>query len=148
MNKHADMVKVLNQFLSTTRTKNENLVDYITRFEKNYTEVKKMGETLSSTCLAILLLRQAQLGDTDSQIITINLEFDPKADNADQNFNKCKANMTKFQHSEIANHQAIVIQQKQSATFIASLENNEELDLDQAEYIRSFLSNLSARGGG
>ena len=30
MNKHADMVKVLNQFLNTTRAKNENLVDYIT----------------------------------------------------------------------------------------------------------------------
>ena len=78
MNKHADMVKVLNQFFNTTRTKNESLVDYITRFEKNYAEVKKMGESLSSTCRAILLLRQAQLEDVDSQIITVNLEFDPQ----------------------------------------------------------------------
>ena len=77
MNKHADMVKVLNQFLSTTRIKNENLVEYIARFEKNYAEVKKMGENLSPTCQAILLLRQAQLTDVDNQIITINLEFDP-----------------------------------------------------------------------
>lgn len=96
MNKHADMVKILNQFLNTTRAKNENLVDYITRFERNYAEVKKMGETLSPTCLSILLLRQAQLTDTDSQIITMNLEFDPKAENAEQNFNNCKANMKKF----------------------------------------------------
>ena len=103
VNKHADMVKVLNQFLNTTRARSENLVDYITRFERNYAEVKKLGETLSPTCLSILLLRQAQLTDTDSQIITMNLEFDPMANNAEQNFEKCKANMKKFQHNKIAN---------------------------------------------
>ena len=74
LNKHADMVKVLNNFLNTCREKGENLADFISRFEKNLAEVKKMGETLSETCLSILLLRQAQLTDTDSQIITINLE--------------------------------------------------------------------------
>ena len=45
MNKHADMVKILNQFLNTTRAKNENLIDYIARFKRNYAEVKKMGKT-------------------------------------------------------------------------------------------------------
>ena len=55
MNKHADMVKVLNQFFSTTRTKNESLIDYLARFEKSYADVKKTGESLSSTCRAILL---------------------------------------------------------------------------------------------
>ena len=43
MNKHADMVKVLNLFLNTTRSKSENLVEYITRFQRNYAEVKKLG---------------------------------------------------------------------------------------------------------
>ena len=107
VNKHVDMVKILNLFLNTTRARSENLVDYITRFERNYAEVKKLGETLSPTCLSILLLRQAQLTDTDSQIITMNLEFDPKAENADQNFEKCKAYMKKFQHNKTANQQAI-----------------------------------------
>ena len=40
VNKHVDMVKILNSFLNTTRTKGENLVDYITRFEGNYAEEK------------------------------------------------------------------------------------------------------------
>ena len=71
MNKHADMVEILNQFLNTTRTGTENFVDFITRFERNYAEVKKLGETFSPTCLESLLLRQAQLTDTDSQIITM-----------------------------------------------------------------------------
>ena len=39
MNKHADMVKVLNRFFSTTRMKNENLIDYIARFEKRQEKV-------------------------------------------------------------------------------------------------------------
>ena len=144
MNKHADMVKVLNQFLNTTRARNENLVDYITRFERNYAEVKKLGETLSPTCLSILLLRQAQLTDTDSQIITMNLEFDPKADNADQNFDNCKANMKKFQHNKIANKQAVDNQQKQSATstFIASL--NDDHNPEQMESIKTSLGNTPA----
>ena len=107
MNKHADMVKVLNLFLNTTRSKNENLVEYITRFERNYAEVKKLGESLSPTCLSVLLLRQAQLTDTDNQIITMNLEFDPKANNADQNFENCKVSMRKLQYNKIASHQVI-----------------------------------------
>ena len=130
VNKHVDMVKILNSFLNTTRTNGENLVDYITRFERNYAEVKKLGETFSPTCLAILLLRQAQLTDTDSQIITMNLEFDPKAQDADQNFDKCKAHIKKFQHNKTANQQAIGNQQKQSitSTFIASLDDNEDFN--------------------
>ena len=149
MNKHADMVKVLNQFLNTTRSRGENLVDYISRFERNYAEVKKLGETFSPTCLSILLLRQAQLTDTDSQIITMNLEFDPKASNAQDNFDNCKANMKKFQHNKIANHQVIGNQPKQSATstFIASLDSGEDFDQEQADSIKTFLGSISARGG-
>ena len=51
--------------------------------------------------------------DTDSQIIAMNLEFDPGANTAEQNFDNCKANMKKFQHREIANHQAIGNQQEE-----------------------------------
>ena len=93
VNKHADMVKVLNKFLNTTRANSESLVDYITRFERHYAEVKKLGETLSPTCLPILLIRQVQLTDLNSQIITTNPEFDPMANTAEQNLKICGANM-------------------------------------------------------
>ena len=149
MDKHADIAKVLNLFLNTTRSKNEDLEWYIARFERNYAEVKKLGESLSPTCLSILLLRQAQLTDTDNQIITMNLEFDPKADNADQNFENCKASMRKFQYNKTANHQVIGNQPEQSATsiFIASLDNNDDFDQEQVESIKTFLGNIYARGG-
>ena len=52
MNKHADMVKVLNQFFNTPRMKNETLIDYIARFEKSYADVKRAGESLSSSARA------------------------------------------------------------------------------------------------
>ena len=139
MNKHASMAKVPNQFLNTTRAKSEN-----------YAEVKKLGETVSPTCVSILLfLRQAQSTDTDSQIITMNVEFNPMADIAEQNCGNCKANMKKFQHNKTANCQAIGNQQKQSTTFtfIASLDNNEDLDQEQVKAIKTLLSEISARGG-
>ena len=43
MDKQADVVKIFNQFFNTTRVKNENLIDYIARFEKSYADVKKTG---------------------------------------------------------------------------------------------------------
>ena len=105
-----------------------------------------MGGTLSPNCLSILLLRQAQLSDTDSQIITINLSFDPKADKAEENFNQCKASMVKFQHSKTANHQAIHSsnnsqnqRHSNTAAYLASLENSEEFDSDQIDSIKTFL---------
>ena len=85
MNKHTDMVKVPNQFLNIIRTKSE-----------------KLGETVSPTCLSILFfLRQAKL--TDSQITTMNSEFNPTANIAEQNLGNCKANMKKFQHNGTMN---------------------------------------------
>ena len=87
--------------------------------------------------------------DTDSQIITMNLEFDPTADTAKQNYESCKASLKKFQHNMIANRQAIGNQQTQSitSTFIASLDNNEEFDQEQVKAIKTFLSKISTQGG-
>ena len=107
MNKHADMVRILNRFYNTKRIKNESLTDYITRFEKSYAEIKKTGESLSSSARAILLLRQADLTDIDHQLITVNLEFDPKSTTASTHYDNCKASMEKFQHSKVANNQVI-----------------------------------------
>ena len=49
MNKHVDMARTLNRFYNTKRMKNESLTDYIARFEKSYADVKKTGESLSSS---------------------------------------------------------------------------------------------------
>ena len=152
LNKHADMVKVFNNFLNTCRKKSENLVDFITRFERNYNEVKKMGETLSETCLSLFLLRQAQLTDTDSQIITISLEFDPKSPSAKENFNKTKAAMKKFQHTQAAN-QAITghshsHSQKTTGAYLANLQEEEELDPDQIEAVKTLVTSFRGGRGG
>ena len=83
---HKNIIKAFNLFLSTTRSENEDLEWYIARFERNYAEVKKLGEILSPSLLSALLLRHAQLSKVDTQIISMNLELDPKATNAAQNF--------------------------------------------------------------
>ena len=103
LNKHADIVRVLNKWLNTTRNKGESLLDYITRFEAAHNEVENLGEKLSPTIKAVLLLRQAELSDVDSQIITINLDLDPKSKNVNQHFEDVKTAMRKFQHTKQAN---------------------------------------------
>ena len=151
INKHADMIKTLNTFLNTTKMKTETLIDFIVRFEKNYAEVKKMGESLSPTCLAIMLLRQAQLSDTDSHIITINLEFDPKAEGADRNLEKMKTAMKKFQHTKMANHQPHNHGNqsgKPVAAYITALAEAENLDDDQMDDMLTYLTAVKQRGGG
>ena len=148
-NKHADIAKALNLFLNTTRSKNEDLEWYIARFERNYAKVKKLGESLSSTCLSVLLMRQAQLSEVDSQIISMNLELDPKATNANQNFESCKASMRRFQHNKTVSHQVTDNQSEQFATSTinVNLENNDDLDQEQKESIKVSSGNTAARGG-
>ena len=151
LNKHADMVKIINTFLNTCRNKTENLIEFITRFEKNYAEVKKMGEQFSPTCLSIFLLRQAQLTDTDSQIITINLEFDPKAPNAKENFENTKAAIKKFQHTKQANYQSNSghshQHDKPAGTYL-TLGEEEGLDEEQLDSVKTFISSMRRGGGG
>ena len=148
MNEHTNIVKALNLFLNTTRLKNEDLEWYIARFERNYAEVKKLGESLSSTCLSVLLLRQAQLSETDNQIISMNLEFDPRANNANQSFESCKASMRRLQHNKKASHQVTGNRSEQSTTSTVNVnpENNDDLDQEQKEPIRVSSGNTAARG--
>ena len=87
-------------FLSTIRAKKETLEWYIARFERNYAEVEKLGETLSPSLLSALLLRHAQLPKDDIQVILMNLEPDPKATNAARNFESCKESMRTQQNNQ------------------------------------------------
>ena len=101
---HKNIIKAFNMFLSTIRSEKETLEWYIARFERNYAEVEKLGETLSPSLLAALLLRHAQLPKDDIQVISMNLEPDPKATNAARNFESCKESMRRLQHNKIISH--------------------------------------------
>ena len=96
-----NIIKALNVFLSTIRAKKETLEWYIARFERNYAEIERLGETLSPSLLSALLLRHAQLPKDDIQTISVNLESDPKATNAARNYEICKENMRRLQQNEI-----------------------------------------------
>ena len=101
---HINIFEAFNRFLSTTKSENKDFEWYIARFERNYAEVKKLGEILSPSLLSALLLRHAQLSKVDTQIISMNLELDPKATNAARNFESCKASMRRLQHNKITSH--------------------------------------------
>ena len=153
LNKHADIVRVLNKWLNTTRSRNESLLDYITRFEAAHNEVESLGETLSPTFKAVLLLRQADLTDTDHHIITVNIDLNPKAEGAKKHFEDVKGAMRKFQHTRQANaaikgpsHQPTKTYLTQ---FLEELEADESLEDDTKYNIHTYLaqSQAQARGG-
>ena len=93
---HKNIIKAFNMFLSTIRSEKETLEWYIARFERNYAEVEKLGKILSPLLLSALLLRHAQLPEVDIQVISMNLESDPRATNAARTIESCKASMRRF----------------------------------------------------
>ena len=153
LNKHADIVRVLNTWFNVNRNKQESLLDYITRFEAAYAQVESLGEKISATTRAVLLLRQAQLSDTDHHIITVNLSLDPLAADADRQFEQTKEAMKKFQHTRIANSSSISTN-NQPATktylgdFIDSLQNDDSVDDQTKEEIQTYLAQRRAAGRG
>ena len=130
---------------------------YISALERWATIAKASG--IAETILADIVLTHAfkqapelckEMSDHfDNSVKNNNMEFNPKADNVDQNFENCKASMRKSQYNKTANHQVIGNQYEQSATsiFIASLDNNDDSDQEQVESIKTFLGNIYARGG-
>ena len=52
LGKSKSIIKALNRTLNTTRLEKENLEWFITRFERNYAEVEKLGETISPSLLS------------------------------------------------------------------------------------------------
>ena len=153
LTKHADIVRVLNNWFNITRAKQESLLDYITRFEAAYSEVESLGETISPTTRSILLLRQAELSNTDHQIITVNLDLDPKAKDAENQFDQTKEAMRKFQHTQMANSVRIAGNTTQTKTylgeFIEQLEQDNTVEDSVKANIQAFLAQQKAtRGGG
>ena len=53
-----------------------------------------------------------------------------------------------YSKSKVANNQVIGQKQSAMATFLACLEDREDFDQEQADYIKTFLSTMSARRGG
>ena len=79
----------------------------------------------------------------------MTLEFDPKAINATQNFESCKASMRRLQYNKTASH---LITDNQSERFATSsinvnVEDNDNLDQEQKEPTGAFLGNAATRGG-
>ena len=138
VSQHSEIVRKLNDFYSCSRQKNEDLVKYTSRFEQTYEEVRRIKVsgnrdivTYSSTALAVLLLRTANLTDVDHQIISRSLNFDETDEGEEKKiFEKTKAAVIAHQVTKTANHTALPSTSAPGnlATFLT-----EELDLDQGE---------------
>ena len=165
VNQHTEIVRKLNVFYSCSRSKNEDLVKYTSRFEQAYTECTKIKVAgskaiinYSSTALAVLLLRTANLSDVDHQIIARSLNFDEATETEEKKtFERTKAAVIAHQVTKSANHQALqgVSTPRDSNNLATFLAQELELDLegqcDNNELLndlRVFITDRRNQGGG
>ena len=148
VSQHSEIVRKLNDFYSCSRQKNEDLVKYTSRFEQTYKEVTRIKVagnrdivTYSSTALAVLLLRTANLSDVDHQIISRSLNFDEAKEAEEKKiFDKTKAAVIAHQVTKTANHQALPSTGAQGGVKNLSTFLTEELGLEQGEQDADLLS--------
>ena len=70
VDKGVDLMKIFNDFVNTQRKTGQDLHSYVAEFEGKYCQLEKHGEKLSSRLLALFILKNANLTDTEFQIIT------------------------------------------------------------------------------
>ena len=133
--KHADVSRILRNFQSLSRPRNQDLMSFVSEFEKAYDAVVKVGETFTATTRAIFMLHQANLSDTDHHLITvnINLQYDDK--DKDKHFDLIKQSMRKFQDLRTANGSHVNIGHQCRATdqakvaYLAGVVEEEDIEV-------------------
>ena len=137
VSRHSEVVRLVTTFYKCTRAKGEDLVDFVTRFEKAYTDVQNLTIQgidpilkMSATGKSIVLLTAANLNDVDYQIIIKGLRFDEKDKTLEEKvFDNTKAAIINHHVAKQSNHQNNSQPQgsKPLNTFLAGLDNDEEL---------------------
>ena len=155
VSQHSEIVRKLNDFYSVSRAKGEDLVKFTTRFDTAYkecTKIKVAGNKsiidYSSTALAVLLLRTANLSDIDHQIISRNLNFDEKEEaNEKKTFENTKAAVIAHHVTKQANHTTLHSGAsggtRNLATYLAG-----EMDEEEEEELFTYLVDKRSKGGG
>ena len=102
VDKGVDLMKTFNEFANKSRRPDQDLHQYVADFEDSYNKLEKLGEKLSSRLLALFLLKNANLSDTDFQIITSTLDFSSE-DKAKSLFEDTKDSLNKHQNCRAIN---------------------------------------------
>ena len=102
VDKGVNLMKIFNNFVNKSRTPDQDLHQYVADFEGSYNQLEKLGEKLSSRLLALFLLRNAHLTDTEFQIVTSNLEFSSET-KAKTLFEDTKDALNKHQNCRVIN---------------------------------------------
>ena len=102
VDKGVDLMKVFNDFVAKSRKPDQDLHQYTADFEDGYNKLQKMGEKLSSRLLALFLLKNANLTDTEFQIVTANLDFSSEG-KADSLYEDTKGSLNKHQNCRVIN---------------------------------------------
>ena len=104
VDKGVDLMKIFNDFVNTERKPGQDIHSYVAEFEGRYNQLEKLGEKLSPRLLALFLLKNARLSDTEFQIITSNLNFSAeKEEEVKKLFEETKDALNKHQNCRAIN---------------------------------------------
>ena len=133
VNKQADLMQSFSKFIGTKRSVNQDLLSYVAAFENSYSEFKKLGESLSDVFLALFMLSNANLPDTDFQIITANIDFEKARLNAVNVYEDMKAALRKYQYTKTVN-------QKPLKTLLTEANIDEEVSEDMVQEFKVYMA--------
>ena len=99
----ADLISTFKTYMGVSRKKGQDLASYTREVEHAYSQLNKMGESLSYNFQSLFLLDRANLSVTDYQIATASLKFNDEENKADKKiYTETKEALKKMQNSSAA----------------------------------------------
>ena len=131
VDKGVDLMKIFNDFVNTQRSQSQDLHSYVADFEGKYNQLEKHGEKLSPRLLALFILKNANLSDTEFQIITANLDFSSEKEaDVKKLYDNTKDALNKHQNCRVINASSC---QGHAKTFLVDPASLESLSEEQQE---------------
>ena len=101
----ADLRMSFHKWFHTVRAKDESLIDYVNRFERNYNTFSNLGESLTPICQALILLENANLDENFQSLISSRINFKSAKTDVEKLaiLNECKEALRKYQYGRKTN---------------------------------------------
>ena len=109
VDKQIDICKTFKTFFFSKRTANMDIVTYVNKFETNFSELEKLEEiNISEFYLALFLIVNAQLNDTEFSILYNKLDFEEAMNDKDKTIlDRTKAVLRRSQYGKQINNDGL-----------------------------------------
>ena len=135
----ADLRMSFHKWFHTVRSKEESLIDYVSRFERNYNTFSNLGESLTPVCQALILLENANLDENLQSLISSRINFKSAKTDIEKMeiLNECKEALRKYQYGRKTNVPCREIKMNKIQTLCNDLIKEGELEDEVFENLQA-----------